>query len=251
MRTLFLSIFILLTACTAKPVQDKKMPSPLISASTFLTEETKALQADEFSNPGFLWVESGKKIFQQDCQSCHNQNGEMREAAKHYPLYDSASDKVINIENRINLCRTEQMDATALPYESEPLLALTSYIRHQARGKSQTILLDTKSQKHFDKGEIYFFARRGQFNLSCSQCHNNYWGQKLRGDTISQGHGNGFPAYRFEWESLGSLHRRFADCDRGVRAEPKALGSDEYSALEFYLAHRAGNLPIETPAVRR
>ena len=47
------------------------------------------------------------------------------------------------------------------------------------------------------------------------------------------------------------MHRRLRDCDVGVRAEPFAIGSEEYKALELYLAWRAGDLPIEVPGVRR
>ena len=65
------------------------------------------------------------------------------------------------------------------------------------------------------------------------------------------GHGNAFPAYRLEWQTLGSLHRRLNDCDEGVRAEPMPLGSETYKAVELYLAKRAEGLPIETPGVRR
>ena len=88
-------------------------------------------------------------------------------------------------------------------------------------------------------------------NLACDQCHDRNWGKQLRGDTISQGHPTAFPGYRMEWQRAGSLHRRFRDCDIGVRAEPLPLGSEGYKALELYLAWRAGDLPIEVPGVRR
>ena len=32
----------------------------------------------------------------------------------------------------------------------------------------------------------------------------------LRGDRISQGHPNAWPAYRLEWQTFGSLHPSFA-----------------------------------------
>ena len=111
--------------------------------------------------------------------------------------------------------------------------------------------LTPENEAQFKRGRAYFYTRRGQLNLSCSNCHNQNWGKQLRGDTISQGHGNGFPAYRFEWQNIGSLHRRFRDCDMGVRAEPLPYGSATYIALELYLAERSKGLTVETPAVRR
>jgi sulfur-oxidizing protein SoxA len=37
---------------------------------------------------------------------------------------------------------------------------------------------------------------------------------------------------------------------RNIRAKPYKRGSDEFVALEAYLAHRGSGLSIETPAVR-
>jgi isoquinoline 1-oxidoreductase alpha subunit len=60
----------------------------------------------------------------------------------------------------------------------------------------------------------------------------------------------GYPIYRLEWQTVGSLQRRIRGCLSGVRAEPFAGDSDEHLALEVFLAHRAAGLRIETPAVR-
>lgn len=158
---------------------------------------------------------------------------------------------MVNIEGRINLCRTRHQDLAPLAYESDDLLALTAYVGFLSRGVSQSVPRSAATEPYYERGERYFYTRRGQLNLACSQCHNENWGKKLRGDTISQGHGNGFPAYRFEWQALGSLHRRLHDCDTGVRAEPRPLGSEDYVAVEYYLARRSEGLAVETPAVRR
>jgi sulfur-oxidizing protein SoxA len=93
--------------------------------------------------------------------------------------------------------------------------------------------------------------RMGQMNLSCAQCHQDNWGKKLGPETISQGHSVAYPIYRLEWQTMGSLHRRFRSCLSGVRAELLPQGSPEFLDLELYLAWRAGGLPVETPGVRR
>lgn len=95
------------------------------------------------------------------------------------------------------------------------------------------------------------WPRQGQLNLACTQCHDESWGRKLRGDMISQGRPTGFPIYRLEWQSLGSLHGRLRACSLGVRAEVPNYGAPEYLALKLYLAWRARGMPIETPAIRR
>ena len=56
---------------------------------------------------------------------------------------------------------------------------------------------------------------------------------------LVQGHPNGYPLYRLEWQSLGSLQRRLRNCLIGMRAEPYAYGSDEYVDLELYPMWRA------------
>jgi sulfur-oxidizing protein SoxA len=68
---------------------------------------------------------------------------------------------------------------------------------------------------------------------------------------LSQGHPTGYPIYRLEWQTAGSLQRRLRSCFAGVRAEPYAYGSPELASLTLFLTWRARGLSIETPAVRR
>ncbi|MEO0981328.1 MAG: sulfur oxidation c-type cytochrome SoxA [Pseudomonadota bacterium] len=249
----------LLGACGADapaPERTDLNPADAVSGYTFLTPETQALQDDDFANPGFLWVDQGRALFAStdgvsaSCASCHEAPG-LAAAAPTHPKIDAASGDLVNLEGRINLCRARYQDAEPLPYESEALLSLTAYVASLSRGAPMSVVVDGAAQASYAMGRDYFFTRRGQLNLACSQCHDDNWGRKLRGDTISQGHGNGFPAYRLEWQGLGSLHRRFQDCDAGVRAAPLDAGSDTYVALELYLAARSEGLAMETPAVRR
>lgn len=237
------------------PVLESKLK---LSGYEFLTKTTKNLQDDDFSNPGMLWVDRGFSLYSmpisenQSCSSCHGNSGEeFNSIAVSYPQIDKKSNELINLETRINLCRERYLSQAPLPYEDDDLLSLTAYITSKSRG--ETIKFDEAQNlaTHLNAGENYFFTRRGQMNLSCSQCHDENWGKYMRGDPISQGHSNGFPTYRFEWQSLGSLHRRFRDCDLGVRAEPHKGGSLIYTQLELYLRSRSDGLTIESPSVRR
>jgi sulfur-oxidizing protein SoxA len=67
---------------------------------------------------------------------------------------------------------------------------------------------------------------------------------------IPQGHATGYPIYRLEWQSMGSLQRRLRNCMAGVRAEPYSYGSLEFVELELYLMSRSRGMAVETPAVR-
>lgn len=249
---------LLVSACGAPDPSETEAissPEPLRSGYEFLTEDTQRLQDDPFENPGFLWVDRGAALFEtaepggQSCADCHD--GGLTGTSARYPQIDEASKRLLNLEGRINQCRSTHQGLEPLEYESEALLALTTYVANQSRGQTLARELTQELQPYAKSGQAYFETRRGQFNLSCAQCHDQSWGQLLRGDTISQGHGNGFPAYRLEWQSIGSLHRRLRDCDTGVRAEPLPYGDDTYIAVELYLALRASGLDVETPAVRR
>jgi sulfur-oxidizing protein SoxA len=93
-------------------------------------------------------------------------------------------------------------------------------------------------------------ARQGQLNLSCGQCHDNNRGNHLAGNVVPQAHPTGYPIYRLEWQSLGSLQRRLRNCMIGLRAEPYAYGAPEYVDMELYLMWRARGMKMETPGVR-
>ncbi len=175
----------------------------------------------------------------------------MKGVAAHYPKFDAGANALLNLEGRINRCVTEHQQASALAYESQDLMGLTAYITLQSRGVTKTVAIDGPAAADFERGRAFFMTRQGQLNLACAQCHDDNAGKKLRGDTISQGQPTGWPAYRLEWQSLGSLHRRLRACSLGVRAEILPYGSPDYVALELYLAWRAKDLPLESPAVRR
>ena len=99
-------------------------------------------------------------------------------------------------------------------------------------------------------GAELYKSRQGQLNLSCANCHDDNAGRKLAGATIPQAHPTGYPIYRLEWQTLGSLRRRLRNCIVGMRAEAFPYGAPEYVDLELYLATRAAGMTVETPAVR-
>jgi sulfur-oxidizing protein SoxA len=222
-----------------------------------MSRETRAMQDDDTANPGMFWVLDGEALWgkkagsaDRSCADCHGDAREsMKGVAARYPAFNGARGRPINLEQRVNICRTENQKAPPLAPESKDLLALTAYLGRQSRGMPITISVD-RMIEFLETGRSLFHRRQGQLNLSCSQCHNDNWGKLLAGNVVPQGHPTGYPLYRLEWQSLGSLQRRFRNCMIGLRAEPYDHGSPEHVALELYLMWRARGLAVETPAVR-
>jgi sulfur-oxidizing protein SoxA len=220
--------------------------------------QTRAMQDDDTANPGMLGVLDGEALWNRrdgaaakSCADCHNDaRSSMKGVAARYPAYSPALGRPIDLEARINQCRTDQQKATPLRFESKELLGLTAYLALQSRGMPIDVADDEHTKPFVAAGREIFNRRQGQINLSCAQCHDDNWGQKLAGAPIPQGHPNGYPVYRLEWQSLGSLQRRLRNCMSGMRAEPYAFGAPENVDLELYLMWRARGLKMEAPAVR-
>ena len=229
------------------------------SGYTFLGEQTRALQDDDFINPGFFAVDAGAELWSRAegeagfaCASCHGDAAQaMAGVAARYPQYDAGQGGIINLELRINEERVNRMRAPPLAYESEELLALTALIAMQSRGMPLDVDITGPAAAFFEQGRDFYFQRRGQLDLACNQCHDDRDDMMLRGDRMSQGQINGFPFYRLIWRSMGSTHRMFEWCNTSMRAEPYPYGSPEYLSLELYVAWRGRGLLIEAPAVRK
>ena len=233
-------------------------PAELKSGRAFVSADTQAQQDDLAVNPGMLWVEQGDKLWREaagpqskSCASCHGEPSSFKGVAARYPLFDARLGRLVNLEARIQNCRSEHQQAPPIAYELQELLSLTALVAHQSRGVPVGVTVDGPARPFFEAGARLYGEQQGQLNIACGQCHNERWGKRLRTERLSQGHSNGFPAYRLEWQTLGSLHRRLRACYQGVRAEPPVAGSPDLVALELYLAWREQGLPIETPAVRR
>ena len=228
------------------------------SGYTYAKAETRAIQDDDFENPAMLWVDSGGELWEEvegeagkSCANCHGDAAEsMAEVGTTYPVYFEPWKKLMNIEQRINLCRTENMKATPWKWESRELLSMTAFVRHQSRGKPMNVKIDGPAAPFYEKGKDFYNQRRGQLDMACKNCHEDNAGNMMRANLLSQGQSNGFPTYRLKWQKIGSLHRRFRGCNSQVRATPYDVGSEEYVNLELYLADRGRGLPVETPAVR-
>jgi sulfur-oxidizing protein SoxA len=228
------------------------------SGFSFMTPDTQGIQNDDTANPGMLWVLDGEALWKRKagsagkaCADCHNDaSATMKGVAARYPAFDRELGRPVNLEQRINLCQVRNQQATPLAYESRDLLALTAFVAQQSRGVPIEANADPQLEPFVAKGRELFKLRQGQLNLACTNCHDDNWDKRLAGSAITQGHPTGYPLYRLEWQSLGSLQRRLRACITGIRAQSYDYGAPELVELELYLMSRAQGMPIETPAVR-
>ncbi len=233
-------------------------PGDRHSAYADMSRETKAMQDDDTANPGMLAVLDGEALWNRktgaanlSCADCHGDAARsMKGVAARYPAFDAASGQPLDLDGRINRERSERQKAPPLRLESDELLALSAYVAHQSRGEPIAPPDDARLAPFISAGRDLFHKRQGQLNLSCALCHDDNWGKRLAGNIVPQGHPTGYPIYRLEWQSLGSLQRRLRNCISGMRAEVPDYGSPEYVNLALFLMWRARGLPMETPAVR-
>ncbi len=244
-----------------EPVKPTAKDHPLDeiwSGYHFAKPDTRAMQDDEFENPGMAWYEIGRELWNKvegeagkSCASCHNKaEDSMKGVATRYPIYYEPWKKLMNLEQRINLCRSKNMKAKTWKFDSNQMLGMMIYVKRQSLGMPINVKVDGPAKPFFEKGKAFYYERRGQLDMACAHCHEKYYGQQIRMNILSQGQSNGFPVYRLKWQKPGSLHRRFKGCNKQVRAKPFKEGSDEYVNLELYLAWRGQGLTVETPAVR-
>jgi sulfur-oxidizing protein SoxA len=238
-------------AALAQTVPDVKR-----SGFDTMSARIQAMQRDDVQNPGMLWVADGEALWNKSvgtgsCTSCHGDAKKaMRGVAARYPDWDRIDGKPVDLVQRINLCRTRHQRVQPLPHESSEMLGLEAFVAQQSRGLPLAPSAARELEAPRERGRQIYEQRVGQLNLSCALCHDKLPGRMLAGATIPQGHVNGYPTYRLEWQSLGSLQRRIRNCLSGVRAEPPQFDAIELIELELYLAQRSAGLNIETPAVR-
>jgi sulfur-oxidizing protein SoxA len=233
-----------LMACSAAAAADSRR-----SGFDDMSPATQALQRDDTQNPGWLWLKDGEQRFAQDCAGCHPAT-RLKGAAARYPAFDVVLGKPVTLAGRINLCQQRHRHAAPFKSEGDELLALESYVAWLSRGLPVAPPDDTRLAASRAWGARLYTQRMGQLDLSCAQCHDGQAGRRLAGAPIPQGHPTAYPIYRLEWQGMGSLQRRLRGCMTGVRAEPFAYGSDEYTALELHLMQRAAGMAVESPGVR-
>lgn len=173
---------------------------------------------------------------------------------KNFPYWDAKRKMVVTLPLAINECRTANGEKP-LKYNKGPIADLLAYMSFESRGQEIDVKIpdDPDALAAYNDGKNFYFARRGQLNLSCAHCHMQNAGMNLRSDLLSpaQGHASGWPVYRAKWGELGTLHRRFGGCNKQVRAKAFKPQSEDYRNLEYFITHMSNGIEYNGPSARK
>ncbi len=229
----------------------------IYSGWVFRSDETQAMQADDFENPGMIFADQAREAFDtvmgsegNSCATCHENPESLADVRSTYPVWDEEHGTVQTVELQVNECMTERMGAEPYGYDSQEMRNMSALISSVGRGRIINVAMDGPAQETWEQGREIYYTRYGLLELSCANCHEQNYGNNIRADHLSQGQINAFPAYRLRNAQLNSVHGRFRGCIRDTRAETFAVGSPEFVALELYVATRGNGLTVEGPSIR-
>ena len=174
--------------------------------------------------------------------------------AHRYPFFDQVSGQVITLEGSINACRAVNGEQPQ-GWSKGAIADISAYMHYTSRGQVINVVVpdDPAAMAAYERGKNHFYAKRGQLNMACADCHVYYSGNKIRADLLSPalGQTSGFPVYRSKWGGMGTLHRRYGGCNKQVRAKPHKSQSAEYKALEYFHTYMSNGLEINGPSARK
>jgi sulfur-oxidizing protein SoxA len=248
-----------LTLVTTAPAPDhlKDVMDTIYSGWHFRDEDTRAMQKDDFENLGMVFVDRGLDSWNakqgkggESCAGCHEGPESMKGLRAVTPRVDAKSGKLMLVEDYVNTCVTERMGLEAWGMTGSKMKDMLALISMQSRGEPVNVAIDGAAAPFWEKGKEIYYTRYGQLEMSCANCHEDNYGKYIRSDHLSQGQVNGFPVYRLKDAGILSAQQRFIGCVRDTRAETFKAGSDEFKALELYVASRGNGLSVEGVSMR-
>ena len=214
------------------------------------------LQIEEFP-PYELALEEGKELFEtpfangKTYADCFPNGG--IGIRQNYPYFDTETDQVKTLEQEVNECRVKNGE-DPLPYKKGKIASISAYMAYTSRGNNFDVKIpNDKALAAYENGKEFYYAKRGQLNFSCADCHVGNSGMMIRADKLSPalGHPTHFPVYRSKWNDMGTLHRRFDGCNKQVRANPLPAQGEEYRNLEYFLTYMSNGMEVNGPGARK
>ncbi|CAC9548458.1 Sulfur oxidation cycle carrier protein SoxY-Cys110-persulfide--sulfur compound transferase, SoxA subunit [uncultured Gammaproteobacteria bacterium] len=170
-----------------------------------------------------------------------------------HPYFDEKSQQVVTLEGEIKRCYNEQT-GKKLGSSKGKIARISAWISDQAAGQKINVIVESAGAKAaYAKGKATFYAKRGQFNMSCADCHVYNASKKARADILSPalGHTTHVPMYRAKWSGMGTLHRRYGGCYKNMRAKPLKAQTETYRNMEFFHQAMSNGLEITDARYRK
>ncbi|MGD8484730.1 MAG: sulfur oxidation c-type cytochrome SoxA, partial [Thioalkalispiraceae bacterium] len=147
-------------------------------------------------------IELGKSLFAKyKLGSCFKNGG--IGIKQNYPYFDKRSGKVRTLVADIHAClKSKGVDAkkAGIKKKKGKITAILAYMAYTSRGKKGNVVIDPSpaSMAIYTRGKTHFYAKRGQLNFSCADCHQYNSGMMARGNLLSPalGHTSHFPVWR-------------------------------------------------------
>ncbi len=231
-------------------------------------EEWTAMEEFPPYEPG---IDIGKKLFAKyKVGSCFKNGGIA--IKQNYPYFNSKDGTVHSLEGDVLTCLEKNgvdLKAEKITTQKGKLAAITAYMAFTSRGKKINVVVpkDKRALAAYNLGKQHFYAKRGQLNFSCADCHAYNSGRMARANLLSPalGHVSHFPVYRKQWEAggtdalagFGTIERRYGGCNKSIRAKPLNEGDEwkfkqhpEYVALEYFESYMSNGIAINGPGIR-
>ncbi len=225
---------------------------------SILPEAREQWESIEEFPPYEIAIENGEKLYHskfangKSLADCFGPEGAVR---GQYPLWDKGRGMVVTMERAVNECR-EANGEKPYGWKKGKIADVTAYMSYNSRGQEVKVDIpsdDPRALAAYEEGKEHFYTKRGQLNFACADCHMLTAGNLYRADTTSPafGHATSWPVFRSKWQSMGTLHRRFAGCHKNIRANPYKAQGAEYSNLEYFVTYMSNGLDFNGPAARK
>ena len=225
---------------------------------SILPEAREQWESIEEFPPYEIAIENGEKLYHskfangKSLADCFGPEGAVR---GQYPLWDKDRGMVVTMERAVNECR-EANGEKPYGWKKGKIADVTAYMSYNSRGQEVKVDIpsnDPRALAAYEDGKEHFYTKRGQLNFARADCHMLTAGNLYRADTTSPafGHATSWPVFRSKWQSMGTLHRRFAGCHNNIRANPYKAQGAEYSNLEYFVTYMSNGLDFNGPAARK
>lgn len=229
-----------------------------IHGALALSPDAKAQYDSVMEFPPFVSeIDKGEKLWNTPFKTgktyadCLPNGGKM--IAGFYPQYDEAKGKVVTFEDALNECRVANGEQPYDYSDMKTMGLLTAYARTLSDGMKMSIRVDSPgARKAFEDGKKTYYARAGQLNFSCANCHVDSSGNNLRSEILSPvlGQATHWPVFR-GGERLVTLQERYKGCFSQVRHAPDKPGSTRFNNLEYFHSYLSNGLELKASVYRK